>query len=336
MKMVDLKKTFPQLQNHVVVIGADHHNTLSVVRSLGENNCSFTIIIHTTAKTINSLRICISKYNKGRTILVREDEASLISCINSIESNESHMTILFPCSDFAAYCIDKEYTILKKKFIVPSFNNSQYSILTMMDKNAQYYFANAQGLRMAKTWKITDCNNITEDIVFPCILKPTVSAEGRKADIRVCKKRDELENAVKNLFRCGYESLIVQQYLNKKYEVCGFGYVAPEGNHEGYIVKKLRETPPPAQGSTLYAQFISESLIKDAVDLVLNKLIQCGYSGLYDIEMIICDDGIYLNEINFRYSGCGFGCARGSASIPYRWCLAVAGVNIMELHLPDY
>lgn len=98
----------------------------------------------------------------------------------------------------------------------------------------------------------------------------------------------------------------------------------------GGAIRKMREWPSGGGGSLTLAQFIAYDELNEIKDRVLNILYQQGYRGQYDIEFLVCKDKIYLNEINFRHSGNGYGLIENGVSAPYIWCLDCAGMSLQD------
>ena len=63
--------------NKVVIISADHHNTLAVVRSLGSVGCNIEILIHEN-KDLEDICLSKSKYAKNRTFVVTPQENKVL------------------------------------------------------------------------------------------------------------------------------------------------------------------------------------------------------------------------------------------------------------------
>lgn len=91
-------------------------------------------------------------------------------------------------------------------------------------------------------------------------------------------------------------------------------------NIGGYI-KKEREWPLKGGGSLTIARFIKNPNIDKINNKVIEILYKEGYRGQYDIEYLVCEDKVYLNEINFRHSGNGYGLTENGVSAPFYWCL---------------
>lgn len=96
----------------------------------------------------------------------------------------------------------------------------------------------------------------------------------------------------------------------------------------GGSIRKIREYPPLGGGSLTLAEYIDEEMVNRISDKVLSILYREGYRGQYDVEFLVCEDKVYLNEINFRHSGNGYGLIQNGVSAPYLWCLDAVGIKI--------
>lgn len=305
-----------QLKNKIIIIGADHHNTLAVIRCFGMQHCDYEILILTEHD--NLVGVSHSKYARGKVSCVAPNEREMLNWLLQNRTQDKKAVIV-TCSDLAAYVVDAHVEDLAPYYITQGFEGEPGKVVALMNKMEQKRLAEKYGICMAKSWTVAVNQTSEADITYPCIIKPEVSAKGNKADIAVCENEREYIKALIHLKELGYQEVLVQQYLKKQYEICAFGAMSSGGNTKGVVVKKLRETPPPAQGSTLLAKYIEDPDINKAIDGVIRMLAAEGYHGLYDIEMLVCEDDIYLNEINFRSSGCGFGMVKKDEAIPVEW-----------------
>lgn len=314
--------------NNVVIIGGDHHNTLAVVRCLGKYGCRHTTVIHTNCEDATQLGLSHSKYATD-IHCVNECEASVLRWL--LDHTTDQKQILFPCSDFAAYVIDRHYEELAPYYVLPGFQQKPGRVLKLMDKGTQSEFAQMHALPQAKTWKLVRAEGfvIPADMVYPCIVKPVISAFGNKSHITICDNIQQLENALHTMLEYGYDQLVVQQFLHKQYEVCAYGCLVDDKKLcAGGTIRKIREYPPRGGGSLTFAQFIDVQEVNELRDKVLDILYAEGYRGQYDVELFVCEEGVYLNEINFRHSGNGYALVKNGVPAPYIWCAAAVGAKI--------
>lgn len=310
----------------VIIIGTDHHNTLAVIRAFGKEKIEFEVLIHGNFDDINQIDVYHSKY-VSELYFVASTEDSILNYL--LNKNDNEKKILFSCSDLAAYTIDKNYDLLKKKYFFSGFDNKPGLVCKLMDKYEQKRWAEENKILMAKTWHINKVNNnflIPNDMIYPCIVKPELSAYGSKSDIEVCENYEELSNVLHDLSN-RYSIILIQEYLKKNYEVCAFGCITD--SFYGGIVRKIREYPF-IGGSLTFAKFIDDKEIFCFIEEILKKLRSEGYSGHYDIELFVCNNEIYLNEINFRHSGNGYSLLKNGINSPYIWYNYMIGSKKIE------
>ena len=313
-------------KNELIIIGGNHHNTLSVIRSFGMKKINFKLLIHENKKNINNLMICHSKFAKNITVL-NNDETEILNYLLENKSTKNKQVII-PCSDLAEYVIDNNFDKLSKYYYISGFKNNPGLVSKLMDKYEQKKWADQNGIQMAKSWLVNlqgDNTNIKE-MCYPCIVKPNVSVMGQKADITICNNEDELRKCLKSKY-CNYKEVIIQQFIIKKYELLAMGYISDTGYKAYGVERKIRETIPNGGGSTALGRFINDPKIINTVEYVLKKLFNDGYRGLFDIEFFECDDKIYLNEINFRHSGSGFALIDNGINAPYLYYLDCMNIN---------
>lgn len=347
------------MESTVIIIGGDHHNTLAAIRALGRKKCIFEIIVHDNCLTNEKVKVFKSKYAKNaKHIVIKENENELIEYLIS-RKVENSKDILYLTSDYSAMVVDKYYSKLEKKYFLPGFSLKPGKISELMNKYNQYLFARKCNIPMAESLEISvDDDEIQEKVIYPCIVKPVVSALGSKNDIKRCDNKTELERVFEEYRYKGYKKLLVQEFLNKKCEVCTLGALFNSKNGEenicGGVLIKERET---FNGSTSYAvcaadvndleqnvkhtynnlgNKLSNVTEQELIDVVRinKKLLEClydnGYKGSYDIEYFICDDGIYLNEINFRQSGNAYMMEKQGVNVAYYWVYSMLNNSLPE------
>lgn len=315
-------------KERVIIIGGDHHNTLSAVRCFGKHKCDIKILIHGSFDNKKEIRIGKSVYSKHVSVVGAFENDILQWLIDNIEKGQRQ--VIFPCSDLAAFTIDKHYDELFSAYILPGFVNSPGKVAQLMDKYNQYKLFNRMSVPIAKTWLIDISMGTPEDIVYPCVFKPVVSAFGEKSDIRIAHNEAEFNTVMSFLRKSNYSSVLVQEYLKKETEICLFGCITKgiESNIYSCEVKKIRDI----KGSTLFAKIEDEFRIDAIKDSVLNFLVSERYCGQFDIEFLVCEDTIYLNEVNFRHSGVGFALINIGIDAPYLWYASVVGITQMQIN----
>lgn len=322
------------VENRVLVIGGDHHNTLAVIRSLGKENIPFKVLVHGDYSSISDIHIAASKYIKPDMIAFCPDNETILEQrIYDYSTIFRGRCVLIPCSDFSAYVIDKSNMLSAQNFILPGFKDHRGQVAFMMDKYQQKVWADSNNIPMAKTWSIgieEGRFTVPTDVIYPCIVKPEVSALGKKSDIVICKDQILLNSALDELASKGYKHLLIQQFLIKRYEECAYGCLIEQSPRIcGGVIKKIREYPVKSGGSTTYAGFEREEYFSHSLAYrVLEKLWEQGYRGMFDIELLVCEDQVYLNEINFRTSGNGYGMIAAKINLPFIYFMDVTNKKI--------
>ena len=135
---------------------------------------------------------------------------------------ETLKPVVIPCSDPETIAIDNNLHELEKKYILGSFNHEQGRIPQLMDKFSQVEFVRDNlGLNMAESFIINLADgDIPAGLPFPCLVKPVVSAEGNKSDIRKFDDRDSLREYFDVLREKGYTRILAQRFLDIDYEFC--------------------------------------------------------------------------------------------------------------------
>lgn len=305
-------------QNRVIIVGGDHHNGLGLARIFGLNGKKITAIVVSNKKRS---WMATSKFIECSKIFRTEKEA--FDYILESFSSQPQKAVLIPYSDRAALELDSRLNEFKENFIVPSINNEEGRIAAMMDKKAQYTWAEQHGVKMAKTVIFNvneDLSQITSSIDFPIILKPVVSAQGSKFDIRICNSRSELKQSIELLKQKKYELILVQQYLAKRSEMLIVGAIAD--NYTFSVHEVIRRWPEPG-GCGSFSQLVADEEVLKKCSRLLKEISNYGYKGLIDVETFFVDGEVYLNEINWRNSGGSFRAINGGFYYAFWWYMHV-------------
>lgn len=303
------------MNNKVAIIGNDHINTLGVIRTFGENNIKPYVFLISNKKNNAVIK---SKYVEKYWVFQNEEDA-LIKIIKYFK-NEKNKVALIPTSDLSSLCLDKNYYKLKNKFYTPNINDKEKHIYKFMDKNKQQELFLKNEIKGIKSQIINfDTFNGDFQVKFPIILKPNVSAKGNKEDIKVCNNMEEFNNAKEDLISLGYNDILAQDFVTYTYEgdIQGFainGKTAIPG-----IIEKIRIYPL-KKGSTTYGRVVSGERYENVINDIKKIMKKLNYTGIFDIDIFIKNEDIYLNEINFRNSAISY--AYGNSYISYYWYLS--------------
>lgn len=307
--------------NKVIVLGGNHHNTLGVIRSLGEKGISpYVILTH-------SLRSFVSKSKYIKKSYYINDEYECIKILQNYFYKEKNKSIIICCSDRFSSIIDLNYNKLKDYFYLPNANK-EGEINRLMNKDIMSGIAKSCGFQIIPSWVITkNINNIPSDIIYPCITKPLYSIKGTKATIKVCNNRLEVENVFDFYGESGIQ---IQKFIDKEIELQLFGCSLNGGKTviiPGFS-KIIRSTQVTNTG---FLELIPISDFDSKLTEIRTFLQKIQYSGLFSLELLKDRNGaIYFMEINFRNDGNAYSVTSAGVNLPYIWCLGNIGNSLFD------
>ena len=101
---------------------------------------------------------------------------------------------------------------------------------SLMGKQLQVKLAEESGLHVPMTVRYKKGQRLPEGIIYPCIVKPQNSITGKKEILHKCQTKDEVLQAVTASRHA--EDFLIQQYIDKEYEVLLIGCRLPDGRTE--------------------------------------------------------------------------------------------------------
>ena len=300
------------MNNKIIVFGGDHHNTLGVIRSLGEAGIKPILILHGTIDSFVAQSKYISK------IHYTENEEKGIELLINLYGQESLPPLIICCSDGASHYVDIYYNQLKEKFIFPNAGE-EGRITKLMNKETMRTLAEECNLPSPNTWIINKNDTIPEDIIYPCIIKPLMSIEGCKSDIHTCQDYKSLANDIKSAHASRIQ---IQEFVDKEYEFQLIGCRIKTNETDKIIIPGvsyiIRSSAVSNTGFLRYSpiQEFKDINIKDVEEFI--KRTQ--YVGLFSVEFIKSKTGkTYFMEINFRNDGNSYAVTGAGCNLPYIW-----------------
>lgn len=305
--------------NKIIVIGGDHHNTLGVVRSLGEKGLKpDVIIVSSDAQSF----VAKSKFI-GMLHIVRND-TEIVPRLLMYYKQESQRPVIICCTDASSSIIDIHSDELRSSFFLPG-TDEQGRVTRLMNKHTMSELAKSCGLEIPKTIYPTHCPITDEDVVLPCIVKPLVSKNGKKGDIRICHYISEVNATLEHV---GYENVQIQSFIDKDFEYQLIGC----STGDDIIIPGVSRILRPCKGSnTSFLHY--EPLEKGFCDIEACKEFVkiTGYKGLFSLEFLRDRDGRdYFMEINFRNDGNAICVTASGVNLPYIWFLSCIGEDYKE------
>lgn len=306
----------------VIIIGANHHNTLGVLRSLGKAGIRSLLILISNEKRPY---VSYSKYIKALKII--NDESEIVSTLLALNNfkNERSKPVVIACADSVASYLDLQYDKLKDLFSLPCANKKGV-ISYYMNKEEMSSLARKIGLLVPKTEEVDiDDKSPNIDMPFPWIVKPLVSKFGKKSDIKRCYNQYDWEHYLEGK-HC--KNLQIQELIDKEYEFQLIG-CSLNGGDKVVIPGYAKNIRPSDVTNTGYLQYIPTKSLPVDFSLCQSFIKKTGYSGLFSMEFIHGKDGKnYFMEINFRNDGNSICVTASGLNLPYLWCLTNNGYDI--------
>lgn len=307
----------------VIVIGGNHHNTLGLIRSIGEKGLPVYLFLEHQ----ESLVTCNLRFSKYITKMYHlKDEEEILTLLKRDFWNECSRLVILCASDASVCLLDEHYDELKDKFLF--FNaGKQGRISFFMNKLNTFPLAEKCGFKTIKTWHVKSSDNIPNDIGYPCFSKASNSSIDGKNGIGISNSEEELREKLK----CANE-LLVQEYIEKEYEIDinGFSYNHGENVVINAVCRKIRDyTDRQSQFEVLEDMSHYPHVDYTAIKKVIKAI---EYEGLFSVELM-CKNGIYyFLEINLRSDAMNYLYASGGYNYPYLWYLYNSGnVDIAKI-----
>lgn len=294
-----------------IIIGGNHHNTLGVIRALGQKGIYSIVILVTTEQ---NPYVSYSKYIKQCVILNNKQEITpwLIEHSRHLQCK----AVIFSCADFVTSELDKFYNELSNHYHLPTANGKDVCN-HYMNKDIMATLANMVGIFTPPSWIIEEyTNHNLNEVDFPCIVKPLASIYGTKAEIKIFQEKSSLE---KYLLENKGHRFIIQKYIEKDFEYQLIGCSLNHGREiiiPGYS-KCIRPCPGTNTGFLEYKPMNSFNCDLNACKEFIKHI---GYQGLFSMEYLRDKQGNdYFMEINMRNDGNGICVTGAGMNLPYIW-----------------
>ncbi len=285
--------------NRIIVLGNDHTNTLGIIQALGQWSGIRTAFLFGQVTGIVKSSVFADEIHSGCTPQDCIDEIISLYCNSKDDSNSTPIPIIASC-DSAALALEEKKKQLEKKFVFEYA--TQYSFQELFVKDTQVRLADEAGFNIPRSCLINSFEDIPQGIQYPCVIKPLVSCQGSKSDIRICGNFDELKNNLNSLKNT--KRVILQQYIERDYEISILGCGLKNGEVLIPCVENKLTLYPKNVGLECLANM--QPLEDDSIIKPIKTLIKkIGYVGPFSVEMMHCkhDGKFYFTEINLRNDG---------------------------------
>lgn len=299
------------MNNKVIIFGDDCVNSLGLVQSLGREGVETIAVLKCRRSTL----VKASKY-AGEIICIA-DYSEAIDMLLSRFQKENNVLII-PSGDGPALTLEKYKDCLSKNFIFEGIIKKG-TLSHYMRKDNQIALAKKHGFNIPVSIKIKRGDIIADNIPLPCIIKPLISCEGDKRDIRILDKIEDVRNHINHNLQFT-EEVIIQQFIEKDYEYDMMGCSFTNG--EVYIPlsdRMVKFNHKLAETSTVSYIEPLDPEIQLEVDKIERLMKDIGFVGLFSVEFMHNkkDNKIYFTEINFRNDGENSFIVHGGVNLPY-------------------
>lgn len=297
------------MERKVLVIGADHHNTLGVVESFALKGIKPYVVLLTQHRHSFVLH---SRWVAAGWRCSSEEE--ILSCLQANFTDIDNRAIVIATNDIVASILDRNHKKLSPYLILPTVEPAG-TLTKAMEKERMSMLAREVGLNVPDTWLMTD-RRIPDDVRFPVITKALSSVMGGKDNIAVCRNHEELLTFIDRQQHCS--SIQIQQYIDKQYEFqllgCSFN-----GGEEVIIPGRTHIDRPNGMDNTFFLRFDRlEPELNEIVDKASEFVRRTRYSGPFSIEFLRDKSGKdYFTEMNFRNDGNAYCVTHAGVNIPY-------------------
>lgn len=297
----------------IIIIGASHHNTLSVVRCIGEvfGQIELVIIGHSESY------VSKSKYVVKTTYL--GDSDALYSW--AINNKSADTPIIISCADIVSQTFDMHYDELHNYY--DFFNAGACGILTaFMNKQLQVDLAKEVGFVTPISAYYSNKDKVDDFTSFPCIVKPLQSYIGGK-NIWYCNNSDELQEIVTSA--PDGIMLQAQEQINNHYEIVLPGLITKEEIFvPGYILKHRDFL-----GGTTYSSVKQHNVQTNKLVIYSASMLhKISYEGLFGIEAMFNGKDYVFIELNLRNDATCYSMAVAGANLPAMYVNYILGKKL--------
>lgn len=298
----------------VIVIGGEHHNTLGVIRGLGERGVKSELILVTSSK------MTFVNYSRYVSSCIKlDDDSKIIETLLSRYKNEQEKPVVICCSDSSSGVIDENRNKLTHYFLLPG-SEEQGRISKLMSKKTMAELAIEVGLNIPGTFYVEHPKEELDKIPLPCIIKPLESRKGSKTEISICRTRNELNSYAKEHDVTKDQ---IQEFVDKDFEYQLIGC----STSKEIIIPGVSKILRPCKGSN--TSFLHYTPMEEGfcdIEKCKEFVRRTGYRGLFSLEFLRDKQGKdYFIEINFRNDGNAICVTEAGVSLPYIWYLDCIG-----------
>ena len=314
----------------IVVLSKGYEAALGTGRSLRAAGYDDVDLVY-VGNNYPEIVLCSNLFS-GKRHIKSWNEGAIIDALTSGygRADGREKPVLLSTDDFTTSLIDRHCDVLKDLFLMTHVEGFEAGAIThLMDKGYQMRIAPDFGLNVAETWEANCIDGkyaIPGGVVYPCIVKPEVSAKGNaKLYFKTCSCEAELQAHLDDLVkRQVFNKLVIQRLIDieSEYDIhgicCGKEVCIP-------VIHKKQVTATYTKGVTVVGLLLDPAELEPAIGNLRRLLGSLDFYGLFDVEMYRSGDTIYLNEINLRAAGTCWAATRAGANLPGKFVQALSG-----------
>ena len=304
-----------------VVIGSHFSTSLGIIRALGE--CGYLVDMYFLSRYHkDKIKILSSsKYIHRFIEQPKLDEIIIVDDLLSLYKAGGTYYVLIPTDDYCASLIDRFYSKLSPVFKMPHVRDGKEGMITrLMDKSIQLQLGNEYKLNTPISYQVflphEDDINIPDRIPYPCYVKPLLSVQGRKTEMRKCNSQSELRSTLLSMRKKKSDrTVLVQEFLDieDEFSISGVSLdqtvILPALLHRIYIGKYMR-------GVTIVGELVPIDNYITFQEQIREMIKSLHFTGLFCVDLIKSKGTIYFSELNFRCAGSLYGYVRAGANLP--------------------
>lgn len=300
-----------ELKKYLFIVPcAEHYNPLGIVRSLGEEGIRPIVVVLRHNQIVTSA----SRYIKQ--VYYVDNVSEGYNLIMSKWANKnSRKPFIISSDDTTTSYYDERYNELSEYFYF--FNAGKQGRLTdYMDKRKMCNLAKKAGFEIPESYEIDAEGFDVNDCRYPVFTKAENSLQfGWKSAAHICYTASELKKVLAMIDG----KPIVQQYIEKKNELCLDGYCWDNGKKVFVgIASDYKYILP---GKYSYYMNIFNNRNKEIEENLVKMFSEIGFEGIFSVEFIIDNNGnLYFLEINFRNSTWSYASTKVGMNLVTGWC----------------
>lgn len=304
-----------------IIFGEGNYHTLGVLHCMAAKGIDvYLLLVGSGRKMLDGEIVRCSKYARyGHSVQTINEGLEWLS---SHQSDFPKGTVLFPTSDWVENVLDCHYDALISHYVFPNCGK-QGGVTHFMEKGLQDTIAMQHGICTLKSVYTNTMDCDLDKVVYPCMVKPLVSVNGSKEDMRVCINRQELADA---LVSAKYtKEFVVQQYIQNESDLLLLGISLPNG--EVWMPSLVRKPGVSSTGEYTYAFVTSE--VEDylpEIDKVKEFVKSLDYVGPFSVEFGVENGKNFFFEMNLRNDGTSHYPLASGVNIPYVYYRACKGL----------